>query len=156
MLNLETNWEFVSDGVMGGISRGQIEKQPVGGRIATRLTGTVSLENNGGFIQMAADLKSQGLDLEASNWAGIEIDICGNDEVYDLRIRTDDLDRPWQSFRAPFRASTQWTTIRMQFENFLAHRTDKVLEPKKMRRLGVVAVGRVFQVDVSVSAVRLF
>lgn len=156
MLKLETNWEFVADTVMGGISSGRIANQVVDGRSATRLTGVVSLENNGGFIQMASDLKRDGLSLDASNWVGIEIDVCGNGEIYDLRIRTDDLERPWQSFRAPIRASAQWTTVRLPFPVFEPHRTDKVFDPAKLRRIGIVAVGRIFQADIAVSDVRLF
>ena len=156
MLKLETNWEFVADTVMGGISSGRIANQVVDGRSATRLTGMVSLENNGGFIQMASDLKRDGSGLDASNWVGIEIDACGNDEIYDLRIRTDDLERPWQSFRAPFRASAQWTTVRLPFQAFELHRTDNVLDPAKLRRIGIVAVGRVIQADIAVSDIRLF
>lgn len=156
MLKLVTNWEFVADTVMGGISSGQIANQVVDGRGATRLTGEVSLENNGGFIQMASDLKRDGLSLDASDWVGMEIDVCGNSEIYDLRIRTDDLERPWQSFRAPVRASAQWTTVRLPFPVFEPHRTDKVFDPAKLRRVGIVAVGRVFQADIAVSDVRLF
>ena len=155
-MQLEITWEFVADTVMGGISNGQISNRVVGGRSATRLTGMVSLENNGGFIQMAANLKQGGSGLNASNWGGIEIDACGNDEIYDLRIRTDDLERPWQSFRAPFRASAQWKTVRLPFSAFESHKTDKVLNPSRLRRIGIVAVGRVFRADVYLSSVRLF
>ena len=156
MLKLETNWEFVADTVMGGISSGRIANQVVDGRSATRLTGAVSLENEGGFIQMASDLKRDGLSQDASNWTGIEIDVCGKGQIYDLRIRTDDLERPWQSFRAPIRASARWTMVRLPFPVFEPHRTDKVFDPDNLRRIGIVAVGRVFQADIAVSDVRLF
>ncbi len=156
MLKLEANWKYVADSVMGGVSNGHITTQIVDGRSAIRLTGMVSLENNGGFIQMATDLKQDGSSLDATNWTGIEIDICGNEEIYDLRIRTDDLDRPWHSFRAPFLATAQWTTVRFSFAVFEPHRTDQGLAPAKLRRIGIVAVGRVFQADIAVSGVRLF
>ncbi|MBT3142122.1 CIA30 family protein [Falsiruegeria litorea] len=156
MSKLETTWEFVADTVMGGISSGQISDQVVGGRSARRLTGKVSLENNGGFIQMASDLKRDSSGLDANHWGGIQIDVFGNDETYDLRLRTDDLDRPWQSFRAPFWAPAYWTTMRFPFSVFVPHKTDKVLNPAKLRRIGIVAVGRVFQADIAVSDVRLF
>ncbi len=156
MLKLEANWKYGADSVMGGVSNGHITTQIVDGRSAIRLTGMVSLENNGGFIQMATDLKQDGSALVASNWDGIEIDICGNDEIYDLRIRTDDLDRPWHSFRAPFRATAQWTIVQFPFAVFEPHRTDQGFDPAKLRRIGIVAVGRVFQADIAVSGVRLF
>ena len=156
MLKLETNWEYVADAVMGGVSRGRISTSVVDGRSATRLIGMVSLENNGGFIQMASDLQRDGSSLDASSWTGIEIDVCGNDEIYDLRIRTDYLDRPWHSFRTPFRAKPQWTTLRFPFPDFEPHKTEHVLDPAKLRRIGIVAVGRVFHADVAVSDARLF
>ena len=53
MKQLTPNWEFVSDTVMGGVSSGGVAEEIVGGRNATVLRGKVSLENNGGFIQMA-------------------------------------------------------------------------------------------------------
>lgn len=156
MLKLETNWEFVADTVMGGVSSGQVVEQVVDGRKAKRLTGTVSLENNGGFIQMASDIDRNKSGMDLGSYSGFEVDVFGNDEVYDLRVRTDDLERPWQSFRAPFHASAQWTSVRLPFSDFEAHKTDKKFDPSKLRRIGIVAVGRVFQSDISVSEVRLF
>lgn len=153
---LRTNWEFVADTVMGGVSDGRISRETIEGRSATRLTGTVSLDNNGGFIQMASEVKRKGSNLDAGNWSGIEIDVFGNEEVYDLRLRTDDLERPWKSFRAPFVAPRKWATVQIPFSGFEPHRTDKVFHPERLRRVGVVAVGRVFEVDVAVSALRLF
>ena len=47
-------WQYFSDRVMGGVSQGSAEIAEVGGRQALRLSGEVSLENNGGFIQAAA------------------------------------------------------------------------------------------------------
>jgi len=156
VLKIETNWEFVADTVMGGLSRGRIAKETIEGRSATRLTGMVSLENNGGFIQMASELKRVGSIWNAGNWSGMEIDVRGNDEVYDLRLRTDELERPWQSFRAPFVAPAHWTTVRFAFLAFVPHRTDKVLQLERLRRVAVVAVGRVYEADVAVSDLRLF
>ena len=41
-------WVLVSDRVMGGISNGAMARETVAGRDAIRMTGGVSLENNGG------------------------------------------------------------------------------------------------------------
>lgn len=153
---LEANWEFVSDTVMGGVSNGCVSRQIVAGRSATRLTGTVSLDNNGGFIQMASDLTQDGSCLDAHQWTGIELDVCGNNEVYDLRLRTDHLKRPWQSFRASFPTAPHWTTVRLPFSDFAPHKTETAFDPAKLRRMGIVAVGRAFQADIAVSGIRLF
>ncbi|SLN64681.1 CIA30 family protein [Roseisalinus antarcticus] len=155
-MELSPDWEFVADTVMGGVSRGQVTREMVGGRQATRLTGAVSLENNGGFVQMAFDLAEDGGPFDASEWDGIELEVRGNDEAYDLRLRTDRLTRPWQSFRADFVAPAEWTLLRFPFESFEPHRTDAPFEPSGLRRVGVLGIGRVFDADVAVSAIRLY
>ncbi len=54
-------WYFFSDAVMGGVSRGAVVLREVCGRKAVEMQGTVSLENNGGFIQIALDLNGTGI-----------------------------------------------------------------------------------------------
>ena len=49
-------WRLYTDGVMGGISQANIAFDVVDGRRCLRLSGDVSLENNGGFVQVALDL----------------------------------------------------------------------------------------------------
>ena len=144
---LDPAWGFVADTVMGGVSEGSVTHD--GG--AARLRGRVSLENDGGFIQMASDL-----DLDATGWTGIAFEARGNGETYELRLRTDDLARPWQSFRAPFAAGADWAEVRLPFDGFEAHRTDAALDLSAIRRVGVVAVGRAFAVDVAARGLRLY
>jgi hypothetical protein len=60
-------WYFFSDAVMGGVSRGEVSLRPeVCGRKAVEMRGTVSLENNGGFIQIALDLNGTGISLSVN------------------------------------------------------------------------------------------
>lgn len=154
-MELTQPWEFVCDTVMGGNSSGQIEKLSVDGRLATRLTGDVSLENNGGFVQMAFDIHPDGTPFDASDWNAVEVDVLGNREEYDFRLRTSGLTRPWQSYRASFVAPNHWTTVHIPFVDFKTHKTDIPLDVKRIRRMGVLAIGRVFSANVAVSAVRL-
>lgn len=154
--NFTPDWEFISDGVMGGVSDGALTKETFKGRTAARLLGTVSTENNGGFLQMACDLDPAGGVYDASRWSGIELDVLGNDEVYETRLRTSDLDKPWQSFRFEFLASENWTTVQMPFVAFTAHKHNKAFDPTRLRRLGVLAVGREFHADIAVAQVRFF
>lgn len=155
-VDLSPDWEFVADTVMGGVSRGQIDFGDVAGRDATRLTGAVSLENNGGFVQMAFDLNEDGTVFDASGWAGLELEVYGNSERYDLRLRTSDLSRPWQSYRSEFEAVPRWRSIRMPFEGFEPHRTDAAFDPANLRRIGILAIGRAFDADVAVASMRLY
>jgi Complex I intermediate-associated protein 30 (CIA30) len=62
-----------SDQVMGGVSMGNLLREEYAGRIANVLRGKVSLENNGGFIQMATNLGISPVD--ASKFVGIELDV---------------------------------------------------------------------------------
>lgn len=154
-LKLSPDWEYVADTVMGGVSRGTISHEQIDGRAATRLTGTVSLDNNGGFIQMAFDL-DESRALDASAYAGITFDVFGNGQHYDLRLRTTALTRPWQSFRAQFAAPAQWTTIRMPFADLTAHRTEATFDTKALRRIGILAIGQEMQADISVSSIGFY
>ena len=153
---LRPDWEFVADTVMGGLSKGQIAELEVSGLSATRLTGQVSLENNGGFIQMAFDISEDGSIFDASKYDGIEIDVFGNQEEYDIRLRTSNLTRPWQSYRALFLARPEWSTIRLGFSEFVPHKTEMPLDVRLLKRIGVLGIGREYDADVSVSGVRFF
>ncbi|SMY08096.1 CIA30 family protein [Flavimaricola marinus] len=150
-MELSPEWEYVADTVMGGVSTGTLSHETIAGRDAVRLKGDVSLENNGGFVQAAFDLA-----LDASAWDGFEIDVFGNDHTYEMRLRTDQLTRPWQSFRAEFDASSEWKTIRLPFASFEPHRTDAALDVARLRRVGVLAIGEAFHADVAIASVRLF
>jgi hypothetical protein len=149
-------WELLSDRVMGGVSSGSLRREMVRGRNAIRLQGDVSLENNGGFIQMALDLSPDGRSIDGRGFSGLEIEVSGNGEAYGLHLRTEDLLRPWQSYRQTFNADEQWRVIALPFSAFHAHRTDAPLDLAKLRRIGLVAIGRAFRADLAVSAVRFF
>lgn len=148
-------WRAVADTVMGGVSSGNLMPAVIEGRNCVRLTGDVSLENNGGFVQACLDLSESGF-LDASDYSGIEIDVLGNGEIYNLHLRTQDTRIVWQSYRASFLAQPNWHTVRLPFEIFQAHRIDQPLDKYHLRRLGVVAIGREMQVDVCISLLSLF
>jgi hypothetical protein len=147
-------WELVSDRVMGGVSDGAMRRENVQGREAIRMQGDVSLENNGGFIQIALDLAPDGGSIDASQWAGIEIDVTGNDESYNLHLRTADVARPWQSYRQSFIATPEWRTLRLPFAEFEPHRIDAPLDLSTLRRIGIVAIGSTFHADIAICGFR--
>jgi hypothetical protein len=149
------DWRYVADTVMGGVSRGRMTRERVMGRMAARLTGTVSTENDGGFIQITTDLAGGGA-FDASAWTGVALDVTGNAETYELRLRTSDLDRPWQSYRMAFRPSEGWGTLRVPFAGFEANRTRAPFDAQRLTRIGVLAIGREFEADIAVDALRLW
>lgn len=155
-MKLIAQWDYVADDVMGGVSRGGMSLEPYRGRPAAVLRGEVSLDNNGGFVQLATDLRPDGGSMDARGWDGLELDLCGNGESYDIRIRTDDLTRPWQSFRMELVAPTEWQAMRVPFEGLSARLTDAVFDPSKIRRVGILAIGREFTAEIAVAGLRLY
>ncbi len=140
-------WQLVTDRVMGGRSSGQLDELLYRGRHALRLSGTVSLENDGGFVQMALDLKPGGAALDASRFCGIAIEVAGNGERYGLHLRSTDVSRPWQSYRASFIAQPEWTRLAVPFTEFAPHRIATPLDTTRLRRIGLIAIGRAFQAE---------
>lgn len=149
------DWRFVADGVMGGVSTGTMRREVVAGRPAIRLEGEVSLENNGGFIQLAIDLDDVDK-FDASGWDGIEIEAYGNGKAYSLHLRTNDMWLPWQSYRQQIVAAAAWKTIRLPFDSFKPHRIDAPLDVRKLLRLSVVAIGRKFRANIAIGSLRLY
>ena len=152
--NIGTRWQLFTDIVMGGVSNGTMVREIVAGRPAVRIRGNVSLENNGGFVQIAIDLAPDGKAVDASAWHGLELDVFGNGEEYSLHLRTEDLTRPWQSYRRSFRADQQWRTIPFRFGDFVPYRTETPLDHRRLRRIGVVAIGRAFSADLAIGGLR--
>lgn len=153
---LGTRWELLTDGVMGGLSQGRLAAEHAHGRPALHMTGHVSLANNGGFIQMALDLAPAGGTLDARRWGGIALTVSGTGEAYKMHLRTADLTRPWQSYRADFTAPVAPETIRLPFAAFTPHRTTAPLDLSRLRRIGLVAIGRAFAADLALHDLRFY
>ena len=149
-----SNWQLLSDQVMGGVSKGTMVRDAIAGRAAIRMRGDVHLENNGGFVQIALDLSPEGGVVDASAWSGIELDVFGNGEEYGVHLRTDALTRPWQSYRQIFTAYAEWRTVRLPFDNFVPYRTDILFDTHRLRRIGVDAIGRAFSSDLALGGLR--
>jgi hypothetical protein len=147
-------WQLLTDQVMGGVSKGVMAREIIAGRPAIRMCGDVSLQNNGGFVQIALDLQPGGGVVDASVWSGIELDVFGNGEEYGVHLRTDALTRPWQSYRQSFTAYPDWQTVQLPFKHFVPHRTDVLLDTHRLRRISVIAIGRAFSSDLALGGLR--
>lgn len=153
---LGSRWRGVSDQVMGGISQAVLRRDVVDGVACLRLTGEVRLENDGGFIQAALDLTTSADSIDASDYAGLRLVVRGNGERYAVHLRTPDATRPWQSYRAQFIAGSDWQTVDLPFDSFEPHRLAAPLDITRLRRIGLVAIGRAFRADLMVSRVSLY
>ncbi|MEM8685831.1 MAG: CIA30 family protein [Pseudomonadota bacterium] len=153
---LGTQWRGVSDNVMGGISEAAISHAIDGEQGCLRLTGEVRLENNGGFVQAALNLMRDGGSFDAAEFRGIKLTVKGNDERYSLHLRTADNSRPWQSYRAHFVATGEPQTLQIPFSEFEAYRIETPLDISKLRRIGLVAIGRRFQADLHICQLEFY
>lgn len=73
-----TQWSGFTDQVMGGRSSGSLTREGFHGRTANVLRGRVSLDNNGGFVQMATNLNCDPAaeSVDASSFDGLELDVA--------------------------------------------------------------------------------
>ena len=150
-----TQWRLITDGVMGGVSEGQLTFDTVEGKACLRMQGNVRLENNGGFVQIALDVDKDGK-LDASAYSGVLLEVYGNTERYNVHLRTGGMWLPWQSYRAGFDAPAEWQTVRLPFAEFERYKIGKELKPEKLKRIGVVAIGREFAADLCVARLGLY
>jgi hypothetical protein len=148
-------WHLVTDGVMGGISEGRLTPAVVEGRRCLRLQGAVRIENNGGFIQGAVDVP-EALLTRITGYRGVLLEVYGNAEQYNVHLRTRDLRLPWQSYRTTFSASPQWQTLHLPFAGFEPYRTGKALDTSRLKRIGIVAIGRAFDADVCIGKIGFY
>lgn len=153
--NLTTRWRLITDTVMGGVSSGTLKPDTHNDKSCLRMTGDVSTDNNGGFVQMSLSLAHDET-FDASAYDGVELEVAGNNERYNIHFRTDGLWFPWQSYRASFNADTNWQKIRIPFSELEAYRTFHAFRPDKLERLGLLAIGREFQADLCLASIRFY
>jgi hypothetical protein len=150
-----TSWRLITDDVMGGVSSGRLTSETVAGRACLRLQGDVRLENNGGFVQAALDLNQEDA-ADASSYTGVQLELFGNGEVYNVHLRTGDVWLPWQSYRVSFQALPGWHTVQLPFVDFAGYRIFSPLNLKRLERIGIVAIGRAFAADLCFASLAFY
>lgn len=149
-------WRGFSDRVMGGVSDAELNRATVEGRGCIRLSGRVTRDKGGGFIQMALDLGTRGADLDASAYTGVEFLVHGNDEDYNVHIRTADCGWYDQSYRATFRAGPRWQRLRFAWADFTANGVQVPLDPSHLQRIALLGWMREFTADLALAEVALY
>ena len=150
----EMRWKFIADTVMGGISSGELKFNSERGETYARMTGNVSTENNGGFIQFRMKMLNS-LPEEAR---GLRVVVRGNDQRYFIHLRTRGTFLPWQYYQLGFEVSKKWTEVLLPFKDFKASSAllKKTPYPEGLRSIGVVAFGRDHKAEVEVLEVSYF
>jgi len=150
-------WQYVSDRVMGGVSNGQVTLKQDGEMYYARLTGDVSTKNNGGFIQVRANVSFANSEKDGKNLRGVRLNVRGNGETYYIHIRTNESWSPSDYYSTTFIADSEWKMIDLPFNKFERRwSNDSSLDAKKIRSFGIVAYGRDYISDVSVSTIEFY
>jgi len=150
-------WQYVSDRVMGGVSDGKVNIEQDGEMYYARLTGNVSTANNGGFIQLRASVSFANSEKDGKNLKGVRLNVRGNSETYYIHIRTNESWSPSDYYATTFKADENWQTIDLPFNKFERRWSkNSTLDPKKIRSFGIVAYGKNYLSDLSVSTIEFY
>lgn len=146
-------WSAFTDRVMGGVSTAQAEVIDIDGRPSLRLRGRVSLERNGGFIQVARSFPPPGLD--GHGFGGLQLRVCGAPGPYFVHLRTADTRAPWQYYAAPLSVASTCRDVYLPWSAFRGVSLSEPLDVRQIERLGLVAAKQAFDADLVVSRVEL-
>ena len=160
-------WKYQSDQVMGGVSEGGISLMQDGDMFYFRLAGDVSTKNNGGFVQFRSKVslfnKPEMFQLinqankEGKGLEGVRLNVRGNGETYHVMIRTYFTWSPSDYYYHTFETSPNWQQVDLPFKKFKSSKyRQKRLEVGQIRDFAVVAYGRDFKSDVSVSEISFY
>ena len=150
------SWRGFSDRVMGGISNADLSTTKIDGKNCIQLSGNVTRENNGGFIQMALYLGKNYNEFNGSDYSGVELLVYGNNENYNLHIRTSDCGWHDESYRTTFFAKPKWQRIRVPWENFISNGVKAPLNSSKLQRIAILGWMREFNADISLAELALY
>lgn len=150
----ETRWRFFADTVMGGVSTGQVDFVQEDGQTHAHLTGRVSTENNGGFIQIRLDLP----DPPPEGTAGVRLIVRGNEQQYFVHLRTKGTLLPWQYYQAGFMVTRDWAEVRLPFDTFVRSGALLRAVPRagSLTSIGIVAYGRDHDAEIDVREVGFY
>lgn len=153
-------WQLFSDTVMGGVSKGTAFLVPSSnseGQYVLRMRGQVSLENNGGFIQVRLPLTIGRKPFDASSFKGLSLRVKGNGEKYYIHARTTGTAMPWAYFYQKFEASEEWSTVTLAFDSFEGENTVRnVLPADRLVSIAVVAAKEEMAADISISEISFY
>jgi NADH dehydrogenase [ubiquinone] 1 alpha subcomplex assembly factor 1 len=130
-------WRTIDDVVMGGVSQSVIK---AGSQGTCLFTGTVSLENFGGF----ASASSLPAAYDLGGFTGIAIRVKGDGKRYKFTTKTDTAFSGF-TYQAPFNTeSGVWIELRFPFKSFVPMFRGSVMEnvdpidPEKVKSFGLL------------------
>jgi hypothetical protein len=147
-------WEFFADTVMGGVSTGKVAFVQEDAASFARLTGTVSTENRGGFIQFRRKLDEPLPD----DVEGVRMIVRGNTQNYFVHLRTKGTLLPWQYYQSEFKTTEGWSEVRLPLSSFVPSGRLLRTTPaaKSVTSVGIVAYGRDHEARVDVREIGFY
>ena len=155
---LDTSWEGFTDRVMGGrsdMSAGTVRNVDDS---YLWMRGKVSLENNGGFIQVRLMLSNSRKMFDGSQYSGVRVRVKGSGEGYYLHLRTSNTLFPWKYYSAPLPVSSDWVEVDIPWSTFTGGDYGRLpdLKTERLKSIAVVAAKDEFDADIQVSEIGLY
>ncbi len=146
-----SEWKFISDNVMGGLSTGSTVYEMKEGKSSAYLSGNVSTKNNGGFIQIRRNLKD--IDLRKAKY--IKIIAKGNNQKYFLHLRTSRTILPWQYYQIGFKVEEKYKEYILQINEFEKSGSfqPNSVNPRTISSVAVVAYGRDHKAEIHIKEI---
>lgn len=133
--NSAAQWQIVNDGVMGGRSTSQAVVNDNG---QLRFSGTLSLENNGGF----ASVRSRSRQLNLKSGDQVVLRVFGDGRKYTFNLYVPQR-RMAFSYRVEFKTeANKWMEIKLPLDQFVATSFGRVvrsqLDPTQVNSVGIL------------------
>lgn len=113
------SWTVVNDGVMGGLSKGQLSISEDGHGI---FHGVVSVENNGGFSLVQHRLSP----LNVKKYNSLVVHLKGDGKNYQIRLKTNASD--YFNYAITLKTSGKWETISIPFDKMIPQFRGRLLD----------------------------
>ncbi len=151
-----SEWEFVTDQVMGGASTGKMVFIKEDKKTSLHMTGTVSLKNDGGSIQVRRPVDPEKKHFDASGYDGVRLKIKGNSKEYAVHLRTSGTILPRQYYEAKFATDGSWQDVLIPFKDFKPYSLSSSINTSKLKTIAIVAIKQEMEADIFVDEIALY
>jgi hypothetical protein len=151
-------WRGFTDRVMGGRSDMQAGLIQEDGELFLRMLGTVTTENNGGFIQVRLAFEPSQLNADLQDYEGVRVRYRINREGnYLIHLRTRQSRLPWAYYSASLPDGDGWQIAEIPWSEFKANGTMRQsFNPNDLRSLALVAGEDNFQAEIDLQLIGLY
>ena len=105
---------------------------------------------------MALYFGSNEAELDGSAYQGIELLVYGNNEDYNVHVRTADCGWYDESYRYTFFAKPEWQLVRIPWADFKPNGIKAPLNSSRINRIAILGWMREFQADIALARIGLY